>query len=166
MNRHLPIKIIRSSLLIFSIIIGLVGTIALLVLVFLGIPKEDLRAQLPAVFLFAGFVYGLCAVALIIRHFLRNKVSSKQEDVSLVEDKLPKRKIIRSGLMLFAIMSILSGTLSLFIIGLNFFKQGDLPDQPFMALVVTIAANYSFATLLLLVRSKFFKNRVKKVNLK
>ncbi|MGG3912704.1 hypothetical protein [Rossellomorea vietnamensis] len=162
MNRHLPIKIIRSSLLIFSIFIGLMGTIALLVLVFWGIPREDLRSQLPAILIWAGFVYGICAVALIIRHFLRNKVSSMQGDVSLVQDKLPKRKIIRSGLMFFAIMSILSGTLALFIIVLNFFTQGDLPDQPFMALVITIVTNYSLAVLLLLVRSKFIKNRVNK----
>lgn len=159
MNRQIPLKIIRSSLLLFSIFVGLIGTITLLVLLFWGIPKNDLRSHLPAILIWAGFVYGLCAVALMIRHFLRNKVSSKQETV---QGKQPtrKRKIIRSGLLLFAIITMLSGTFSLFIISLNFFTKGDLPDQPFMALVASSIFNYSFATILIFVRSKFFKKNI------
>ncbi|MGM0841713.1 MAG: hypothetical protein ACQEWE_13340 [Bacillota bacterium] len=157
MNRQIPLKVIRSSLLFFAIFVGLMVTITLLVLLFWGIPKNDLRSQLPAILIWAGFVYGLCALALMIRHFLRNKVSSKQETV---QGKQPTRKIIRSGLLLFAIITMLSGTFSLFIISLNFFTRGDLPDQPFMALVATSILNYSFATILLLVRSKFFKKNI------
>ncbi|WP_226675923.1 hypothetical protein [Rossellomorea aquimaris] len=152
---NISIKTIRFSLLFFSIFIGLMGTIALLVLLFWGIPKEDLRSQLPAILILAGFFYGICAVALIIRHFLRNKVSSKNE--SFIQKSLPMKQIFRSGLLLFAIITILSGTFSLFIIALNFFTEGILPDQSFMALIASSILNYSFATLFLLVRSKFFK---------
>jgi hypothetical protein len=149
------VKAIRFSLLFFSIFIGLMGTISLLVLLFWGIPKEDLRSQLPAILLFAGVVYGVCAVPLIIRHFLRNKVSSKME--SFIQEKRPMKQIFRTVLLLFAILTMLSGTFSLFIIVLNFFTQGELPDQPFMALVASSLLNYSFATIFLVVRTKFFK---------
>ncbi|WP_061810721.1 hypothetical protein [Rossellomorea vietnamensis] len=152
---NISVKTIRFSLLFFSIFIGLMGTISLLVLLFWGIPKEDLRSQLPAILLFAGVVYGVCAVPLIIRHFLRNKVSSKIE--SFIQEKRPMKQIFRTVLMLFAILTMLSGTFSLFIIVLNFFTQEDLPDQPFMALVASSILNYSFATIFLVVRTKFFK---------
>ncbi|MFI8687519.1 hypothetical protein [Rossellomorea sp. NPDC077527] len=102
-------------------------------------------------------MYGLCAVALIIRHFSREKVSGKQKDESFIQNKLPTKQIFRSGLLLFAIITLISGTFSLLIIILDFFNEGDVPDQSFMALVASSIFNYSIATILLLVRSTFFR---------
>ncbi|KAA0565861.1 hypothetical protein F0342_04010 [Bacillus sp. CH30_1T] len=66
------------------------------------------------------------------------------------------RKIVRIGLLVFAIMGFISGTLPLAIISPALLSGNPMPDQ-FPAFAIIAVVNYSFAIVLLLVRSKFFK---------
>ncbi|MGM0753080.1 MAG: hypothetical protein ACQET6_14235 [Bacillota bacterium] len=66
------------------------------------------------------------------------------------------KKIIRTGLLVFAIMGFISGTLPLAIITPALLSGNPMPDQ-FPAFAIIAVVNYGFAIMLLLVRSKFFK---------
>ncbi|MCR8850540.1 hypothetical protein NQ095_19145 [Rossellomorea sp. SC111] len=66
------------------------------------------------------------------------------------------RKIIRTGLLVFAIMGFISGTMPLAIISPAIFTGTSMPEQ-LPAFMVIAVVNYGFAILLLVVRSKFFK---------
>jgi hypothetical protein len=66
-------KTIRFSLLFYPLFVGLMGTISLVVLLFWGIPNNHLQSQIPAVIIFASFIYGTCAVSLAIRYLFFKK---------------------------------------------------------------------------------------------
>lgn len=74
----------------------------------------------------------------------------------MFSDNPSLKKIIRVGLLVFAIMGFLSGTLPLAIISPALLSGNPMPDQ-FLAFAIIAVVNYSFAIILLLVRSKFFK---------
>ncbi|WRP06345.1 hypothetical protein U9J35_21235 [Rossellomorea aquimaris] len=74
----------------------------------------------------------------------------------MFSDNPSLRKIVRIGLLVFAIMGIISGTLPLAIISPAILSGNPMPDQ-FPAFAIIAVVNYSFAIVLLLVRSKFFK---------
>ena len=66
------------------------------------------------------------------------------------------RHIVRVGLLVFAIMGFISGTLPLAIISPAIFTGSHTPEQ-LPAFLVIAVVNYGFAILLLVVRAKFFK---------
>lgn len=66
-------KSISFSLLFFPIFVGLMGTITLIILVSWVIPKEQLQSELPYLFMAAAFIYGLCAVSLVLRSIFLKK---------------------------------------------------------------------------------------------
>ncbi|MCC5803187.1 hypothetical protein [Rossellomorea vietnamensis] len=66
------------------------------------------------------------------------------------------KPIIRIGLLVFAIMGFISGTLPLAFISPAIFSGSQMPEQ-LPAFLVIAVVNYGFAIILLVVRSKFFK---------
>lgn len=74
----------------------------------------------------------------------------------MFSDNPSLRKIIRTGLLVFAIMGFISGTMPLAIISPSIFTGPSMPEQ-LPAFVVIAVVNYGFAIILLMVRSKFFK---------
>ncbi|CAN7178347.1 hypothetical protein [Rossellomorea sp. LjRoot5] len=74
----------------------------------------------------------------------------------MFSDNPSLRKIIRTGLLVFAIMGFISGTMPLAIISPAIFTGTSMPEK-LPAFVVIAIVNYGFAILLLIVRSKFFK---------
>ncbi|MCA1060788.1 hypothetical protein LCL96_17885 [Rossellomorea aquimaris] len=71
-------------------------------------------------------------------------------------DNPPLKRMIRIGLLIFAIMGFISGSLPLAIISPAIFTGSHLPEQ-LPAFMVIAVVNYAFAIFLLLVRSKLFK---------
>nr|WP_318539368.1 hypothetical protein [Terribacillus saccharophilus] len=71
-------KAIRFSLLLYSILIGLAGT-ANLIAALLIIPKSDLPYLIEPLVIIGVFIYGSCAIALIIRlkFFSKEKIINK-----------------------------------------------------------------------------------------
>ncbi|WP_201714388.1 hypothetical protein [Rossellomorea arthrocnemi] len=76
----------------------------------------------------------------------------------MFSDQPSLRKTIRIGLLVFALMAIISGTLPLVLISPGILSGTAMPDR-FPAFAIIAVANYSFAIILLLVRSKFLKVR-------
>jgi hypothetical protein len=74
----------------------------------------------------------------------------------MFSDNPSLRKIVRTGLLVFAIMGFISGTLPLAIVTPSLLSGHPMPDQ-FPAFAIIAVVNYGFAIMLLLVRSKFFK---------
>ncbi|PFA67347.1 hypothetical protein CN378_10905 [Bacillus sp. AFS015802] len=77
----------------------------------------------------------------------------------MFQDNPSLRKTIRIGLLVFAIMAFISGTMPLAIISPAILSGTSMPDQ-FPAFAIIAVVNYSFAVILLLVRSKFFKKKL------
>ncbi|QXE00989.1 hypothetical protein [Terribacillus sp. DMT04] len=59
-------KILRISLLLYSILIGLAGSVSIIAALIL-IPKEELQYFIEPFIVLGLFIYGTCAVALFIR---------------------------------------------------------------------------------------------------
>lgn len=72
-------KATRFALLFYSIFMGISGTVMLLVLIFWGMPKDQLSGLfVPLSFMFIP-LYGTCIEALIIRKifFKKEKISTE-----------------------------------------------------------------------------------------
>ncbi|BCB05746.1 hypothetical protein [Bacillus sp. KH172YL63] len=74
------------------------------------------------------------------------------------------RKIIRTGLLVFAIMGFISGTLPLAIITPGILS-GSYTSEQLPAFTVVAVVNYAFAIMLLIVRRKYFKSDSSKDNI-
>ncbi|XXM72687.1 hypothetical protein ACQ0QQ_01965 [Lysinibacillus sphaericus] len=73
-------------------------------------------------------------------------------------DHPSSKKVIRIGLLIFALMCVISGTLPLALISPDIFTGNTLPEQ-LPAFLIVAVVNYSLAIFLLLVRSKYFKKK-------
>ncbi|PAF18116.1 hypothetical protein CHH51_09320 [Terribacillus saccharophilus] len=58
-------KVIRFSLLLYSIVIGLAGTVNLIAAIII-IPKGDLHYLIEPLIMMGIYIYGSCTIALII----------------------------------------------------------------------------------------------------
>ncbi len=73
-------KSIRFSLLLYPIFIGTMGTIGLITFITWIIPKEDLPSLIPVISPMFLFLYGTCAVSLIIRAVFFKKEGTDKHD--------------------------------------------------------------------------------------
>jgi drug/metabolite transporter (DMT)-like permease len=80
------------------------------------------------------------------------------EATLVVSDKTLIRKVSRIGLLFFAIMAFIGGTVPIAMIIPDVFSNKSLPEQ-LPAFLIIAVVNYSFAFLLLFIRWKLIKKK-------